>query len=218
MSSTQHSFALGIEEFRKDLEEMGRQAPVIMARSLNRALVSGQTAITKAVAADMGLGQRFIKKEIVVDKATRMKPSVALTIAGRRIPLIGFQARGPEPSRGRGRGVSYRLRGSRGRVPEAFIATMRSGHRGVFKRKGSLGRKVHGPRGYVGRGGTARAQGGRLPIMELHGPSMPHVFEKFIPKFRDAAQESLVKNLQSEIRWERAKRAGGQEWLWKQVV
>ena len=177
------TFTLDIRSLQKDLLEMGQQAPLIMARALNRAAVSGQTAMVKAVSADTGIAAKNVKREIQIDKANRSRPMVALTIAGRRIPLIAFGARGPEPSRGRGRGVSYRLPGGRGRVPNAFIATMGSGHRGVFKRRG---RK-------------------RLAIVELRGPSLPHVFEKFLPRFREAAQTSLVKSLTHEISFARSK-------------
>jgi hypothetical protein len=93
--------------------------------------------------------------------------------------------------------VSYRLPSGRGRVETGFIATMPSGHRGVFKRPGALGRRVQGPR--------AQGSRGRLPIVELFGPSLPKVLEKFLPVFRDRAQEALIKTLQHEIRWARQK-------------
>lgn len=176
-----YRFELDIRALQKDLESLAAQAPAIMARSLNRAGVSGQTAMVRAIGADTGIAQKNIKREIVLDKATRSAPVVRLTIAGRRLPLVAFQARGPEPSRGRGKGVSYRLPTGRGRVPNAFLATMRSGHRGVFKRKRSR----------------------RLAIIELQGPSLPHVFEKKLDAFHVAAQASLVKNLEHEISFAR---------------
>ena len=168
----------------KDLEALGTQGPVVAARAVNRAATSGRAAMTRAITADTGLASRNVKDEIRVEKATRTRPVAVVEIAGRRIPLIAFQARGPEPSRGRGRGVSYRLPGGRGRVPTAFIATMRSGHRGVFKRQ---------------------AAAGRLPVTELHGPSLPHVFEKHFQVFRTAAEEALLKNLASEISFAQSK-------------
>jgi len=178
-------FAFDLGTLKKDLEQMGSQGPLIMDRALNRAIVTGQTAMTKVIAADTGISSRAIKAEIRIDRAQRTKPVAAIEIAGRRIPLIAFSARGPEPSRGRGRGVSYRLPTGRGRIGNAFIATMPSGHRGVFKRKAKK----------------------RLAIMELRGPSLPHVFEKHFPVFRAAAEESLLKNLASEISFEQSKQS-----------
>jgi len=187
-------FTLDIESLRKDLTELGHRAPLIMSRALNRAAVSGQAAMVKYITRDTGIAAKNVKREIVLDKAKRTHPVAALTIAGRRIPLIAFSARGPEPTRGRGRGVSYRLPGGRGRVPDAFIATVGAGgHRGVFKRIGPSRRR--------GRG----AWSPNLPIVELRGPSIPHVFEKRLDIFRAAAQESLLKNLASEISFEKSK-------------
>jgi hypothetical protein len=196
---SRYSFDLEIERFRQDLLALAEATPMILARSLNRAGVSGQTALVRAVAADTGIAHKNIKREIQLDKATRSLPIVAMTIRGRRIPLIAFGARGPEPSKGRGKGVTYRLPGGRGRVGEAFIATMQSGHRGVFRRKPGFQRSTrHGPP-------PTRPQ---LPIMELRGPSLPHVSEKQLAVFQAAAQQSLLKNLQSEISFVRGKAKG----------
>lgn len=183
--SNLHRFDLDLGELRAELEEMGRAAPSILARALNRAQTAGQTATVRAVGRDTGLAAKYVKREIRLDKASRTRLTAVVEVVGRRIPLIAFQARGPEPSRGRGRGVSYRLPGGRGRVPDAFISKVGvGGHRGVFKRRGKR----------------------RLPIVELRGPSVPHVFEKFLaPVFFPTAGESLLKNLRSEIRFARTK-------------
>lgn len=176
MSTTSFLFDLG--DLKKGLEAMGRSAPIILARSLNRAASEGQTAMVKAISADTGIQQKNVRREIRLDKANKTRPVATVIIAGKRIPLIAFGARGPEPSRGRGRGVSYRLPTGRGRVPQAFITTVGAGgHRGVFKRRKTK----------------------RLPIVELRGPSLPHVFEKFFPTFRTVAEQSLLKNVAHEI-------------------
>lgn len=152
-----------------------RKLPGVIRRCLDRAGVSGRTAMAKLISEDTGLPSSRVKKAIIV---TRVGDSgIALSASRLRLPLIDFQARGPEPSRGRGRGVSYRLPSGRGRIPNAFIATMKSGHRGVYKRFGS----------------------GRLPIIELRGPSIGHVFEKFLPQGQAAGEESLRKNMKHEI-------------------
>lgn len=171
-----NAFLLDLGGLKKELEALGREAPAIMSRSLNRASTAAQTATVKAVARDTGLQQKYVKRELKIERANRSRPVAAVEIAGRRLPLIAFSARGPEPSRGKGRGVSYRLPTGRGRVSDAFITTVGS-HRGVFKRRGKR----------------------RLPIVELRGPSIPHVFEKYLPTFRSVAEESLLKNLRHEI-------------------
>jgi hypothetical protein len=76
-----------------------------------------------------------------------------------------------------GRGVSWSLPSGRGSDAHAFIATMPSGHRGVFRRTGIA----------------------RLPIRELRGPSLVHVFRKFLPAGAARATVALMTNLRSEI-------------------
>lgn len=147
-------------------------------RAINRTADSEKTALSRAVAADMGLKVGTVKNSITVEKATVNQPEARVIARGKPIPLIEFSARGPEPSRGRGRGVSYRNPGSpRNRAEHAFITTLRSGHRGVFERNTSK----------------------RLPIRELMGPSVAHVFQKLVPVGEARRQEVLIKNLEHEI-------------------
>jgi hypothetical protein len=176
-----------IEPFVRDLKALGKRALPAMARAINRGASAGKTAMARAIMADTGLGSRFTKDEIKVTTATSDNLVARVSVTGRRIPLIGFKARGPEPSRGRGRGVSYTLPTGRGRIENAFIATMGSGHRGVFKRVTPSTRKGNG------------AWGNNLPIIELRGPSLPHVFEKHLPVFKEAAEPVMVSTMQHEI-------------------
>ena len=153
--------------------------------------------MTRAIVADTGLASRYVSQEIRIDKAQRTKPVAAVEIQGRRLPLLAFGARGPEPSRGRGRGVSWRnVGGARKNERHAFISTVGAGHRAVFKRsRFTPGGFRIGPRS------------GREVFVELRGPSLPHVFEKHFPVFRAAAEASLLKNLASEISFEQSKQS-----------
>lgn len=217
--SQRFDFSIDVKSFAKELEALGNRAPAIMARVVNRANVAGKTAMVKAVSKDTGIQQKNIERELRINKATRSAPVASVEIRGRRIPLIAFKARGPEPSRGKGRGVSYTLPGGRGRVYEAFIATMPSGHRGAFKRPGAMrnrGRvnksrsafqRRQGKRGFQGPAQPTIAAAPRLPIIELFGPSLPHVFEKFLPTFEEAALGSFAKNMGHEISFARTKGA-----------
>jgi hypothetical protein len=131
------------------------------------------------VAEDMGLKVGDVNARIRVEQATEDRHVARLYASYKRLPLIDFGAKGPEPSRGKGRGVTARLGGGRNRYPNAFIATMHSGHRGVFTRKA----------------------GPRLPIVELRGPSIAKVFVKHQDVGLARGQEQLAKNLQSEFRF-----------------
>ena len=171
------SVRFNVKGLEDGLDRLRRKAPLAIRRAVKRAGTSARTVMVKEIAKDTGLASKGIKKEIRINELGTTE--IQIEVRGRRIPLIHFKAKGPEPSRGRGRGVSYRLPGGRTRAPHAFIATMRSGHRGVFQRKRSA----------------------RKPIYQLHGPSLVRVFEKFLPLGAKRAGEALVKNLRSEIRF-----------------
>jgi len=161
-------------DLKAAVERLKAKMPQAIARALKRTGVSARLAMSTAIVEDTGLPAKRVKDEI---KIAQSAGAVQLQIAGRRLPLVDFKAKGPEPSRGRGRGVSWKLRGGRGRDPHAFIATMPSGHRGVFRRRGTS----------------------RLTISELFGPSLVRVFEKYLPIGAERGQEALVTNLKHEM-------------------
>ncbi len=157
------------------LESLGRKMPAAVKRSLARTAKSARAELGTLISADTGLPARAVKLGVSVAIASDTK--ILLSASNRRVPLIEFKARGPEPSRGQGRGVSYSLPGGRGRLKRAFIATMSNGHRGVFE----------------------RFAGERLPIGEKFGPSLGGVFRKYLKPVQERAQETLVANLRHEI-------------------
>lgn len=149
-------------------------------RALNRALTTGHATLARLVAQDMGLKVSDVKAAIKSTEATSSRLEVRLAASLKRLPLIKFGARGPEPSRGKGRGVSYRI-GTQGRtrIETAFIATVGAGHRGVFVRKGKS----------------------RLPIRELFGPSLGGVFAKYRPQGITAMREAFDARLAHELKF-----------------
>lgn len=162
------------------LAKLGAQAPKAVARALNRTGTNIRTVMTKEVAADMGLSQKVVREQIYITTATWSRLNVVVSASARRIPLIDFNARGPEPSRGRGRGVTARMPGGAGTYPHAFIATMSNGHRGVFERKGK----------------------GRLPLRkELRGASIAKSFNSREDVAQARANEMLTKNVEHEIQY-----------------
>jgi len=168
--------------------------PDAIVRSLNRAGVSARAVMAREIVKDIG-GVKVgdVKDRIRIENAVRATMRVRLSISGKRIPLIAFGAKGPFPSRGRGRGVTSRLRGGTSPIPGAFMAKVGSGgHVGVFtrdSRRGASSRKSKG------------AWSKNLPIRQLYGPSLPQVFGKVSPAGLEAGTASLVKNLRSEVRF-----------------
>ncbi len=171
-------FRLDVTAHVARLKDLGARGPAIAARAINRTAAAERTQAKRAIAADTGLRAKDVDAALQLERATPNRLQATVSVSGRRIPLIAFGARGPEPSRGRGRGVSYSLPKGRGRHPQAFIATMKSGRRGVFVRT------------------TPR----RLPITELYGPSLPKSFENtYLGNAPERAQATLVKNLEHEL-------------------
>lgn len=183
----------------KALHELGvkasRAVTLGCVRGINKTAASEKVAISREVAADMGIKVSVVKDAIAVRKATETSLAARVVAKGARIPRIEFAARGTEPSRGRGRGVSYRGEsGGRITVPHAFITTVGGQHRGVFVRVGNTRKSVG-------------AWSKNLPIRELFGPSIAHVFGKKVPVGEARRSEVLVRNVQHEIEFALAKGA-----------
>lgn len=172
---------LDTKDWQRAIKGLKATAPRRIVRALNRAGISTQTVMAREVSKDMGIKVGDAKKAMKITQAQEGSLQVAVKASGARIPLIAFGAKGPEPSRGRGRGVTARMQGSRKRYAHAFIARMSSGHRGVFQR--------------------ASTRGPRLPIRQLFGPSIPFVFGKFARLGLERGEASLIKNLQHEFRF-----------------
>lgn len=177
--ATMFSLTFSIEAALKQMGVvMNGRIPQAIARGINRTADSEKTVMSRGVAQDLGIKVGVAKEAIKVQRATPTRLVARVMAKGARIPLIDLNAKGPEPSRGRGQGVSYRVQGKTTRIPNAFIATVGRGrHRGVFVRKGAR----------------------RLPIRKLFGASIAHVFEKHIPLGEARRNEVLVKNVQHEI-------------------
>jgi hypothetical protein len=168
----------GTDDLARRLLDLGRDAPVAAHRAIRRTLRSGTVAVGRLLAEDTGLTQRAIRRSLTTTQGTYQDLRGTLAVGlyrdargrsgpGGRIPLIEFRARGPEPSRGKGRGVRYTLPSGRGLAPRAFIATMPSGHRGVFARL----RPTRSRRGMA-------SPSPALPISQLYGPSLYRVMRR----------------------------------------
>ncbi len=169
------------------IERLKAKAPIACARALNRAIASANTVMVREIGQFTSLKASEVRDRIGVEPARPDRLRARLSASYKKVPLIKFGASGPEPSRGKGGGVTARLGGTRTRYPRAFIATMPSGHRGVFQRAEWGAVKSRNP----------RTQG----IRERFGPSIAHVFVKHRAIGLARGEEQLVKNLQSEFRF-----------------
>jgi hypothetical protein len=84
--------------------------------------------------------------------------------------------------------VTASIGGARKTYPGAFIMTVGTGgHRGIFQRVGAGSR--------MSRGAWSK----NLPIIELKGPSLPHVFNKQSQVAIDRFNEQFPKELEREV-------------------
>lgn len=162
------------------LGDLGPKALRAFVRAANRGINAGRTSITRDIASDTGLKSSDVTKGLALKEASYGSPVASLAASPKRLPLIAFNASGPEPSKGKGRGVTARLGGGRNRYPHAFIATMASGHRGVFQRSGK----------------------GRLPVYELFGPSLGKVFSKYTEATVARTLQAFDQNFGHELEFE----------------
>jgi hypothetical protein len=157
-----------------DLAGVSAKAMRGAIRAMNRAIASGRTAMVREMARDTGLKVGDVRDALSIREASLAVAQASFGAGLKRIPLIYFKARATK------RGVTYALTGSRNRISNAFLATMKSGHQGVFARK------------------TPK----RLPIVERFGPSLGHVFAKYQPMGLARTKDAFDTAFAHE--WERA--------------
>src|SRR5262245_2038976 len=197
--------ASGLDELRARLDALGADATRAILRALNRTLTSSAVLARRYLAADTGLAQRAVDRSLTQKRATGDRLEALLSIGpyldargrmakGGRIPLIEFRAREVR------QGTTYTLQGGRGLAASAFIATMRSGHTGVFRRRRTQGPvPIHHQRGRR-QASAGFPMAGRLPISELYGPSLVHIMRaKGLALILPQIDDVLAKNLEHEI-------------------
>lgn len=132
---------------------------VALPRALNKMADQVKTGSARGMRdAGYNLKVSDIKKGLTIVRATSGRLVATVRASGRPIPLIGYGARVTA------KGVSVSVLHGRKVISHAFIATMPSGHKGVFVRVGKDHKKVS-------KG--ARTVWSGLPIKELFGPSVP---------------------------------------------
>lgn len=134
---------MAIVDIRADLKVLGAFQPARFRRAVRRALrKAGSNALRdmRAEASKRVRTRKRIKAGIVRKALHLRRPrnvdldggEWTIDVSGAPVPLSAY------PHRQTKRGVSVEVnRGKRTLIPRAFIATMASGHRGVFIRRGA---------------------------------------------------------------------------------
>lgn len=168
------------------LAGIGNAVPKITRMAVNKTLAGVRTDATNEVSKVITPKKAEIRKAISVKKMGAADDSAYVRCKGRRMALIHFKAR---PTK---KGVTVQVLKSESRslIKHAFIATMKTGHKGVFWRRMKDGRRVP-----------------RLPIQELFSFALPEVLghPPTIKAVLDLAGPRLKKNMEQALNYELSK-------------
>ena len=149
----------------KDLSK--RQIKTIVERSIRRALSAGQTDMKKELKQDYQIPAAALKDI----KAATKDMTGRLYISGRPRSYAPGRTNDRWKATQLRKGVKiYVKRGAPKLLPGTFIATMPTGHTGIFER---LDQKIKRVKKKNAAGRTYYSQ---LPIREIKGPSLPQLF------------------------------------------
>lgn len=152
-----------VQHFLKQLEKT--VLPKVTANALNKTAQSAKSVVIKTIAMEASLKQQDVRPLIALTRAYPKQLFVILrALSDKRLPLIRIDPRAKQGNMG----VTYRSPKGPRLIPHAFLATMPSGHRGIYKRVGIQ----------------------RLPIQELFGPSIAAVFKQ--PSVQAAAEKTVL--------------------------
>ncbi|RXZ84587.1 hypothetical protein EBB07_00795 [Paenibacillaceae bacterium] len=138
---------IGIQFVQKNI-------PKAFSSALNRVGQGIKTEASRTIRKTYDIKHKDISKygNIKVKKANAAKMELLMTSKGTNIPLIRFKTSPTKQPARPPRVLKASVKRSGGKpIPGAFIASMGSGHIGVFKRAGRS----------------------RMPIQELYGPAVP---------------------------------------------
>lgn len=156
-------------------------APKAMARAINRATESARTEAARKVRSMYYISQKDVTATIKIYPATPSDLSAMVVSRGNLIALTKFRVTPNKPQPKRRREIIVRVkRGAGGPIKKAFVARMKSGHVGVFKRAGKQ----------------------RYPIDQLYGPSIPEMIGNptVTGWVEEKARERLDQRLDHEIK------------------
>lgn len=163
-----------LNQVEQALRDIPRALPRVMSRGLNRTATQARTEVSRNLSRRIGLRVKDVRSRVTLQKASYSNWRSIVKISRKRLPLIRLKAKQART------GVTYKLGRSRILVRHAFIATMPSSHVGVFRRKLT----------------------GRLPIVELRGPSLGQVFTDAQDEANRIYRQSLArmeKNIMDQI-------------------
>ena len=167
------------KSIQKRLSRVANSLERAAATAQNRTATSTVAFFSRSVRQDVNVKAARLKKATRIHRARPSKPVAIIDITGAHITLADMGARQTR------KGVSVRQLKAGGRevLKSAFIATMRSGHVGVFRRTGKA----------------------KLPIKELYGPSPINLWKHREIAISRHALSTLAKEMTRQIQYYRSK-------------
>jgi hypothetical protein len=155
------------------------------ARALKRAIISTRAYLSSALNKETGVRVKTIKGHIAIMHATPDKLEATVRVDGIPVKAIEYRAK-QTPT-----GVIFGTGSSRGFLKGAFLATMKTGHRGVYSRQ----------RPSRSRKGKPRSSPA-LPIFERYGKPLSIIAlrTEILKSALAVGEESFRKNLVHELR------------------
>lgn len=161
-----------LSKARRELKEKA------IVRALNRTVDNVRAAAVRKIRETYTLKAGTVRQQMSVEKAWGGRLSASVVANGRPIPLYEFAARWSP----RMPGASFAVkRGQRKTLKNTFVATMQSGHTGVYERQGKQ----------------------RLPIDEKYSVGIPGMFgaKEMTKALSSVGVERFQINLAQQIRF-----------------
>lgn len=186
------TFAIGsdIQDLEKQLKSMSRTGfKRASFRAINRAAAKAQTAVKRSIAIQRNIKIGTAGAGLSLQKASENRLDASIIGRGGMIPL--YVVKGSKTQKALGVTVAA-VQGKRRLRKGAFIATMPSGHTGIFKRERE--------------GSTDSGRVGRLGVQEMLLPSIAHTLQSpttiniGIAAFQSAFAAAFQGQLNNEIR------------------
>lgn len=178
-----------IEEISNRLGNLSHRTPSVIANAINRTTTNIKANMAKQTTARYNIASGEAKKTINVTKATKGRLEGRTISKASPIALAKFRVSPNRPvtySKGKPSPKVYKVSVEKGPAskaldagPKAFIAIMKSGHQGIFR----------------------RISNASLPLKQLYGPSVPQMIQnkQSMKKIEEDARDTLQKRIDAEI-------------------
>lgn len=149
-----------MRRFIRQMPMAGRRS---IARSLNKAITQCRTRAAREISDKRNIKVGRARQDMRIKRASYSVQEAAIIASGNPIRVI--EVKGVKSQTKKGVAAKIEAKGKRHLFKGAFIATLESGHTGVFERVGHLT--------HVSKSNSKGTRRFNLPIRELTLPSVP---------------------------------------------